>query len=47
MSRGLWLLPSFSIPPGSDNLTLEAPPTALETGEAEEAALEACSVAAA
>ena len=34
-------------PPGSDDLTLKVLPTALETGEAEAAALEACSVAAA
>lgn len=38
---------SFSIAPGSDDLTLEELPTALGTAEAEEAALEACSVAAA
>lgn len=34
-------------PSGSDDLTLEVLPTALEVGEAEEVALEACSVAAA
>lgn len=34
-------------PSGSDDLTLEVLPTALEAGEVEEVALEACSVAAA
>lgn len=47
MGRGLQLTSSLSIPPGSDDLTLEVLPTVLEAGEAEEAALEACSVAAA
>lgn len=46
-----WAEASSSPPPfhptRSDDLTLEVLPTVLEAGEAEEAALEACSVAAA